>query len=119
MPIPTRLGVLSRGLMVRSFRWNGRKPKAGAEGSQHAVLDQYSYADRAGRPRTDDERAQTRLCYSERGIITVSRLVDDSGCRVAVFNNGVGLLEGGGWPQAGKTRRGNCSAAQIEREGDP
>lgn len=38
----------------------------------------------------------------ERGIITVSRLVDDSGCRVAVCDNGVGLPEGGGWPQAGK-----------------
>jgi two-component sensor histidine kinase len=36
------------------------------------------------------------------GIITISSLVDDSGCRVIVSDNGVGLPEGTGWPQSGK-----------------
>ena len=36
------------------------------------------------------------------GIITISSLVDDSGCRVIVSDNGVGLPEGTSWPQSGK-----------------
>ena len=38
----------------------------------------------------------------EGGIITISSLVDDSGCRVIVSDNGVGLPEGTSWPQSGK-----------------
>lgn len=36
------------------------------------------------------------------GIITISSLVDDSGCRVIVSDNGVGLPKGKSWPQSGK-----------------
>ena len=36
------------------------------------------------------------------GSITISSLVDDSGCRVIVSDNGVGLPEGTSWPQSGK-----------------
>lgn len=36
------------------------------------------------------------------GIITISSLVDDSGCRVIVSDNGVGLPDGASWPQSGK-----------------
>ena len=36
------------------------------------------------------------------GTITVSSLVDDTGCRVVVSDDGVGLPEGAAWPQAGK-----------------
>jgi len=36
------------------------------------------------------------------GIISISSLVDDSGCRVIVSDNGVGLPEGTSWPQSGK-----------------
>ena len=36
------------------------------------------------------------------GTITISSLVDDSGCRVIVSDNGVGLPEGTSWPQSGK-----------------
>ena len=36
------------------------------------------------------------------GTITVSSLVDDTGCRVVVADEGVGLPEGVTWPQSGK-----------------
>lgn len=36
------------------------------------------------------------------GTITVSSLVNDSGCRVVVADDGVGLPEGATWPQSGK-----------------
>ena len=36
------------------------------------------------------------------GTITVSSLVDDSGCRVIVADDGIGLPEGTSWPQSGK-----------------
>ena len=36
------------------------------------------------------------------GVITISSLVDDSGCRVIVSDNGAGLPEGTSWPQSGK-----------------
>ncbi|MBC7522491.1 MAG: histidine kinase [Sandarakinorhabdus sp.] len=36
------------------------------------------------------------------GIITISSLVDDSGCRVIFSDNGVGLPEGVSWPKSGK-----------------
>ena len=36
------------------------------------------------------------------GTITVSSLVDDTGCRVVVSDDGVGLPEGATWPQSGK-----------------
>lgn len=36
------------------------------------------------------------------GTITVSSLVDETGCRVVVSDNGVGLPEGATWPQTGK-----------------
>jgi len=36
------------------------------------------------------------------GIITLSSLVDDSGCHVAISDNGVGLPEGTSWPKPGK-----------------
>ena len=36
------------------------------------------------------------------GVITISSLVDDSGCRVVVSDNGVGLPAGTSWPQSGK-----------------
>ena len=36
------------------------------------------------------------------GTITISSLVDDSGCRVIISDNGVGLPEGTSWPQSGK-----------------
>ncbi|WP_309610769.1 histidine kinase dimerization/phosphoacceptor domain -containing protein [Sphingomonas sp.] len=36
------------------------------------------------------------------GTITISSLVDDSGCRVIVADNGVGLPDGMSWPQSGK-----------------
>ena len=38
----------------------------------------------------------------ENGTITVSSLVDDTGCRVTVSDDGVGLRDGATWPQAGK-----------------
>ena len=38
----------------------------------------------------------------EQGTITVSSLVDDTGCRVTVSDDGVGLPDGATWPQAGK-----------------
>lgn len=36
------------------------------------------------------------------GVITLSSLVDDTGCRVIISDNGVGLPEGKKWPQPGK-----------------
>ncbi len=36
------------------------------------------------------------------GTITISSLVDDTGCRVIVADNGIGLPEGTIWPQSGK-----------------
>lgn len=36
------------------------------------------------------------------GTITVSSLVDETGCRVVVADDGVGLPEGATWPQSGK-----------------
>ena len=36
------------------------------------------------------------------GTITVSSLVDDTGCRVVVADDGVGLPQGTSWPQSGK-----------------
>ena len=36
------------------------------------------------------------------GTITVSSLVDDTGCRVVVADDGVGLPQGTTWPQSGK-----------------
>ena len=38
----------------------------------------------------------------ENGTITLSSLVDDSGCRVVVSDDGVGLPPGSSWPQSGK-----------------
>lgn len=38
----------------------------------------------------------------ENGTITVSSLVDDTGCRVTVSDDGVGLPDGADWPQTGK-----------------
>ncbi len=38
----------------------------------------------------------------EGGTIRVSSLVDDSGCRVIVADDGIGFPEGASWPQAGK-----------------
>lgn len=38
----------------------------------------------------------------EGGIITLSSLVDDSGCHVVVSDNGAGLPEGTTWPKPGK-----------------
>jgi len=38
----------------------------------------------------------------EGGTITVSSLVDDTGCRVVVADDGVGLPDGATWPQTGK-----------------
>jgi PAS domain S-box-containing protein len=36
------------------------------------------------------------------GTITVSSLVDDTGCRVCVADDGVGLPEGKSWPESGR-----------------
>ncbi len=36
------------------------------------------------------------------GTITLSSLVDETGCRVVVADDGVGLPEGASWPQSGK-----------------
>ncbi len=36
------------------------------------------------------------------GTITLSSLVDDTGCRVVVSDDGVGLQQGATWPQSGK-----------------
>ena len=36
------------------------------------------------------------------GTITVSSLVTDTGCRVVISDDGVGLSEGESWPQSGK-----------------
>lgn len=36
------------------------------------------------------------------GVITISSLVDESGCRVTVADNGAGLPEGTSWPRSGK-----------------
>ena len=36
------------------------------------------------------------------GTITVKSLVDDTGCRITVSDDGVGLPEGADWPQKGK-----------------
>ena len=36
------------------------------------------------------------------GTIKVSSLVDDTGCRVVISDDGVGLPDGTTWPQAGK-----------------
>ena len=36
------------------------------------------------------------------GTITLHSLVDETGCRVTVADDGVGLAEGTTWPQAGK-----------------
>lgn len=59
------------------------------------------------------------------GIITISSLVDDNGCRVIVSDNGVGLPEGTSWPQSGKlgavitqSLRQNAKA-QLEVESAP
>lgn len=38
----------------------------------------------------------------EGGTITVSSLVDDTGCRVVIADDGIGLPDGVTWPQAGK-----------------
>ena len=38
----------------------------------------------------------------ERGTIAISSLVDESGCRVIISDDGVGLPEGTGWPKVGK-----------------
>jgi len=38
----------------------------------------------------------------EKGIISLSSLVDEDGCRVIVSDDGRGLPEDGGWPQSGK-----------------
>ncbi|MEP7316685.1 MAG: sensor histidine kinase [Sphingomicrobium sp.] len=38
----------------------------------------------------------------EGGTITVSSLVDDTGCRVVVADDGIGLPDGATWPQTGK-----------------
>lgn len=38
----------------------------------------------------------------EGGTISISSLVDDTGCTVIVADDGVGLDEGASWPQAGK-----------------
>jgi two-component sensor histidine kinase len=38
----------------------------------------------------------------DRGTITLSSLVDDTGCRVVVSDNGNGLPEDAVWPQSGK-----------------
>jgi two-component sensor histidine kinase len=38
----------------------------------------------------------------EGGTITVSSLVDDTGCLVVIADDGVGLPEGATWPQSGK-----------------
>lgn len=38
----------------------------------------------------------------ESGTISISSLVDDTGCRVTISDDGVGLPEGATWPQAGK-----------------
>ena len=38
----------------------------------------------------------------DRGLITLSSLVRDEGCRVVVADDGVGLPEGATWPQSGK-----------------
>ena len=36
------------------------------------------------------------------GTITVSSLVNDTGCRVVIADDGVGLPDGETWPQSGK-----------------
>ena len=36
------------------------------------------------------------------GTITVSSLVSDTGCRVVISDDGIGLPEGETWPQPGK-----------------
>jgi two-component sensor histidine kinase len=36
------------------------------------------------------------------GTITVTSLVSDTGCRVVIADDGVGLPEGETWPQSGK-----------------
>jgi two-component sensor histidine kinase len=36
------------------------------------------------------------------GTITVSSLVNETGCRVVISDDGVGLPEGATWPQSGK-----------------
>ena len=38
----------------------------------------------------------------DRGTITLSSLVDETGCHVVVSDDGVGLPDGASWPQAGK-----------------
>ncbi|QBM76633.1 PAS domain-containing protein [Sphingomonas sp. AAP5] len=38
----------------------------------------------------------------DKGVISLSSLVDDEGCRVVVSDDGVGLAEGATWPQSGK-----------------
>lgn len=38
----------------------------------------------------------------DRGVITLSSLVDEAGCHVAVSDNGVGLPDGVTWPKPGK-----------------
>lgn len=38
----------------------------------------------------------------EGGTITLHSIVDDSGCRVVVADDGIGLAEGATWPKAGK-----------------
>jgi PAS domain S-box-containing protein len=38
----------------------------------------------------------------DKGIIAISSLVDESGCRVTISDDGVGLPDGTSWPKAGK-----------------
>jgi two-component sensor histidine kinase len=38
----------------------------------------------------------------DRGTITIHALVDDTGCRVTIADDGIGLPEGSTWPQHGK-----------------
>lgn len=38
----------------------------------------------------------------DRGTITLSSLVDDTGCRVVISDDGIGLPDGVSWPQSGK-----------------
>jgi two-component sensor histidine kinase len=38
----------------------------------------------------------------DRGVISLSSLVDENGCRVIVSDDGIGLPENASWPQSGK-----------------
>ena len=59
------------------------------------------------------------------GTISLHSLVDESGCRVVVADDGIGLPEGGSWPKAGKlgamivrSLRENAKA-QVEVDSKP